>query len=261
MVQYNKIQFGPAEVKARLGSGQIQFQPIQTTMNTGKFSIHPTIRLDPGPAEFWLAKGQLLDKARLTPEISQGTLEYAIPVLAGVAQADGQFSVFLEGGKIPLEDVKKSQIAGQIQIHNATLSANPLIKELSSLMVKYPPNLTIASNSVVPFQVVNGRVYHRDLEIIFPDLKVKTSGSVGFDGSLALLAETPIPPKWIGSGRLSQTLAKQMLKLPIGGTLHQPRLDEAALRAASAQVARDLAGNILQQELENNLKKLFPLKK
>jgi hypothetical protein len=109
----------------------------------------------------------------------------------------------------------------------------------------------------VPFRVAEGRVYHRDLELVFPELTIRTSGSVGFDGSLALVAEMPVPPKWLGSGKVSTALAKQTIRLPIGGTLEHPKLDEQVLRTVSAQFLRDTASELIQQELNKQLDKLL----
>jgi translocation and assembly module TamB len=114
--------------------------------------------------------------------------------------------------------------------------------------------------------MVNGRVYHTGLELHFPELTIRLSGSVGLDGSLALTAEMPVPPKWLGSSKLAKSaLGNQTIRLPIGGTLSHPKIDEHALREASAKFARDAAENVIRQEMdgkvkkeaENGLRKLF----
>jgi hypothetical protein len=88
---------------------------------------------------------------------------------------------------------------------------------------------------------------------------------VGLDGSLSLVAEMPVPPKWLGSGKLAKAVGNQNIRLPISGTLSNPKLDQQALREASAKFARDAAENAIRQEMdgklkkeaENGLKKLF----
>jgi translocation and assembly module TamB len=75
----------------------------------------------------------------------------------------------------------------------------------------------------------------------------------------------PVPPKWLGSSKLARAVAGQTIRLPIGGTLSKPKLDRQALRAASAQFARQATENVIRQEIdgqlkkeaENGLKKLF----
>ena len=181
-----------------------------------------------------------------------------------MAQAEGELSLDLDSGRVPLTDPAHAELAGRILIHSAQVSPGPLARELSVLL-KGPATLTLAKDNVVPFRVVNGRVYHSGLELHFPELTVRTSGSVGMDGSLSLVAEMPVPPKWLGSSKLARAVAGQTIRLPVGGTLSRPRIDEKALRAASARFARDATEKVLQQELdgklkkeaENGLKKLF----
>lgn len=85
---------------------------------------------------------------------------------------------------------------------------------------------------------------------------MRLSGSVGLDGSLALTAEMPVPPKWLGSSKLAKSaLANQMIRLPIGGTLEHPKIDERALSEAAAKFAGNAAENLLGRELDGKVKK------
>jgi hypothetical protein len=255
-VQAYGCQVGPADVKARLADGWLRVPPIEATINQGRLRLEPSLHLGPGAAEAYVAKGKVIDHARLTPATCAGALGYALPALADVAEAEGEFSLELDGGRLPLADFTRAQASGRLIIHAAQVSPGPLVRELGVLL-KGPATLTLARDEVVPFQVVNGRVYHRDLELHFPELTVRTSGSVGLDGSLALVAEMPVPPKWLGSGKLAEAVGKQTVRLPIGGTLSRPKLDEQALRAASARFARDAAGEAIRHELDSKLKKVL----
>jgi hypothetical protein len=175
-------------------------------------------------------------------------------VLADVAQAEGELSLDLDTARMPLTHPTRAAMAGRIVIHSAQVGPGPLVRELSVLL-RSPATLTLVRENVVSFQVANGRVYHRDLELRFPELTVRTSGSVGLDGSLALVAEMPVPPKWLGSSKLAGALAGQTIRLPIGGTLSKPKIDERTLREASSRFARDAAENVMRQEIDDKLKK------
>ncbi len=198
-------------------------------------------------------KGKL-GRVRLTPAVCAGAVGYALPALADVAQADGEISLEVQSGQVPLSDPKRADVAGWLTIHSAQVSAGPLVRELSVLL-KGPATLTLAKDHVVPFRLVNGRVYHTGLELHFPELTIRTSGSVGLDGSLSLTAEMPVPPKWLGNSKLAHVATGQTIRLPIAGTLHKPKIDEQALRAASARFARDAAENVLRQQTNGELKK------
>jgi hypothetical protein len=97
--------------------------------------------------------------------------------------------------------------------------------------------------------MVDGRIYHRGLELVFPDFTLRTYGSVGLDESLAIMAELPVPPKWIGNNTLGQALQGQTIQLPIGGTLRSPKIDQQALAQANARFLGKAASGVLKQEL------------
>lgn len=248
-------QVGGAELRGQLTGGSVHVAPIEATLNQGRLHLEPSLRLDPLPLELTLAKGHAIDRARLTPAACASALGYAVPVLAGVAQADGEISLDLQSGRVPLTEPAKADTIGWLTIHSAQVSAGPLVQELSVLLAG-PATLTLAKDNIVPFRLLNGRVYHTGLELHFPELTIRTSGSVGLDGSLSLTAEMPVPPKWLGSSKLAKTaLGNQTIRLPIGGTLSHPKIDEKALRDASVKFVRDAAGNALGQETEGKLKK------
>ncbi len=258
-------QIGAAELHGQLANGSFRAAPIEATLNQGRLHLEPSLRLDPLPLEVTLPKGRAIEHAHLTPAACASALGYAVPVLANVAQADGEISLDLQSGHVPLMEPEKGDIVGWLTIHSAQVSAGPLVQELS-ILLKGPATLTLAKDNIVPFRMVNGRVYHTGLELHFPELTIRLSGSVGLDGSLALTAEMPVPPKWLGSSKLAKSaLGNQSIRLPIGGTLTHPKIDEHALREASAKFARDTAENVIRQEMdgkvkkeaENGLRKLF----
>ena len=69
-----------------------------------------------------------------------------------------------------------------------------MVRELA-VVLGYQSPAEIARDSVISFRMVDGRVYHRDLELVFPDITIRTYGSVGIgpsDRSLAIMAKTPL---------------------------------------------------------------------
>jgi hypothetical protein len=105
--------------------------------------------------------------------------------------------------------------------------------------------------------MVQGRIYHQNLELIFPDLTIRTHGSVGLDQTLAIMAEMPVPPRWIGNNPLGSALKDQIIRLPIGGTLKRPQLDRAAMEQAAAQFLQGAAENAIRGEIGRGLDRLF----
>jgi hypothetical protein len=250
------FQAGPAELRARLTGGWLRVNPIECTISGGRLRLEPALRVEPGPIELTTAPGTVIDHVRITPAICANGLKYIAPVLADVAEAEGEFSVALESARIPIGTPALAAVGGQLKVHSVRIGAGPLVRELSVLL-KDAPSTSLARESVVTFYVVNGQVYHRGLELVFPELTIRTSGSVGFDGSLTLLAEMPVPPKWLGSGKVSAAIAQQTIRIPISGTLEKPKLDQQTLRALNAQFVRDTTGDLLRQGADKKLQKLI----
>ena len=97
-------------------------------------------------------------------------------------------------------------------------------------MVHYP-------QQTVDFRIVNQRVYHERIEMKIGEMTVRTHGSVGLvDESLVLEAEVPIrtTPPLIGLGQ-PQT-QEQVVRIPIEGTLGNPKLDPRAVETLAAQL-------------------------
>ncbi len=183
-------------------------------------------------------------------------LQYIAPVLAGVTQAQGEFSMALDGCRVPLDHPDRGDLAGQFTVHSVEIGPGPLVRELATLLQR-PGIARLSKESVVPFRMVEGRVYHRDLELVFPEMTIRTHGSVGLDRTLAIMAEMPVPPKWIGNNPLGTAMKNQTIRLPIGGTLSEPRIDSKALAQASGEFLKAGARNLLFDGLNRGLDRLF----
>jgi hypothetical protein len=105
--------------------------------------------------------------------------------------------------------------------------------------------------------MVNGRVYHRDLTLNVRGVRIRTSGSVGLDQSLDLMAEIPILPEWAGRQSVLASLSGQTLKIPVRGRLGQPNLDDRALRQVARGAAESAAGRLIEQGLDRALEGIF----
>ncbi len=247
---------GPGNIRMTLGNGRLHLDLAETTINGGRLGLGGDLYFGAGEKELNLLPGLAIDRAQLTPAMCASALGYAIPVLAGATEIDGLVSLTLESGRIPLLEPAGTAIKGTITLHRAKIAAGPLVRELSGLL-RAPAPARIVKETQVPFVLAGGRVYHKNLELAFPDFTVRTSGSVGLDGTVALIAEMPIPPRWLGNSLAGSALSRQTLRLPIGGTIDNPRLDPNALRTANADFLRSAASGALSEGLDNSLKKLL----
>jgi hypothetical protein len=248
---------GPAEVEANLADGWLRLQPVSCTVNHGRLRLEPALRLAPGPAELRLGSRTRLNHAHLTPALCAGALRFGLPVLAGVAELDGQISADLHDGRFPLDDARRGELSATITVHAGRLGPGPLLRELA-VLTKGPPVAMLRNESTVTVRLADGRVFHEGLEIVFADLTVRTSGWVGLDGSLQLVAEFGVPPRWLAAVSPGRVPPGQTVRVPITGTLAKPRLDRQALEAAASRLLGDSARDVLRQQVEEHLRHLLP---
>lgn len=250
------FRVGPGNLEASLAGGLLNFRPLNLDVSEGKVQLAPQVQFAPGPAELIVQRGRVAEQVRINPAMCAAGLKYINPALAGVTSAEGRFSVELDHCRVPLEDPSGGQLQGRMIVHSVQVAPGPLIHELA-MALGYTSPAQIARESTIDFKLADRRVYHRGATLAFSDLTIRTSGSVGLDKSLALTAEMPIPPKWRGSNVLGAALKDQLIQLPIVGTLDRPKLDRAALEQASRQFLQNAAQNVIQDQLNRQMNRLF----
>ncbi|MFH1920911.1 MAG: hypothetical protein ABIP48_13660, partial [Planctomycetota bacterium] len=248
---------GPGELQARLAGGTLDIRPIELDVSEGRARLASQVRLAPEPMELYVEPGRVAERVRINPRMCASALQYVAPILAGVATAEGHFSIELDGCRIPLENPAQGELSGRMIIHSAQVGPGPLVRELAMLLGHASP-AQLSRESIISFRMVDGRIYHRDLEFVFPDLVVRTHGSVGLDQSLKIIAEMPIPPKWRGTDELvNSALRDQTIQVPINGTLSKPKIDQKALERLSRRFLEKAAQNVLEDGLNQGLQQLF----
>ena len=251
------FQIGPGQMKAVMADGVARIEPMDLTVSRGRMHIAPVVRMSPDPIELTLPAGPLMENVQIDPVMCSTLLKFVAPVLAGVTNAQGSFSIIMDSCRVPLADPKKSDLAGRFIIHSVQIGPGPLIREFAVLLGRESP-AKLKQESAVAFKMRNGRVEHKNLELIFPDLTIRTEGSVGLDQTISLVAEMPIPPKWLAGNPVAQkAFAGQVIRIPVKGTLSKPQLDQREMERLSRQFIQKAAGNLLENELNNQLERLL----
>lgn len=246
-----------AEAQATLAGGVLQLKPLDLQVNEGRLHLAPQVRLNATPVELYLPAGRVIDQVRVNPIMCANALQYVAPVLAGITNIEGRLSLELETCRVPLANPAQSELSGRIILHSAQVGPGPLIQEFALLLGKASP-AQLNRESALEFRIVDGRVYHRGLELAFPDLTIRTYGSVGLDQTLAMIAEMPIPPKWRDNRLLAAALKDKILRIPIGGTLQKPKLDRQVLDQISREFLHSAARNVIEDNLNRQFDRLFP---
>ena len=258
------FQVGPGSLDVTLEDNSLRIQSSELEVSEGRVWLDAQLRQlqsdSQSARELHIPPGRVAQQIRINPRMCDSALQYVAPVLAGVTSAEGRFSIELDGGRIPLGNFSAGELAGRMTVDSIQVGPGPLVRELA-VVLGYESPAKIARDSVISFRMVDGRVYHRDLELVFPDLTIRTYGSVGIgpaDRSLAIMAEMPIPPKLLRRHALLDTaLRNQTIRLPIGGTLDNPRIDSRELDRLIRQFVESAAEDLIQGELRKGLESLF----
>ncbi len=265
-IRAHGFDVGPSTLQLRIDRGVVTANPVEATFGGGKVRLDPTVNLASTETELSFAKGRIVEKARLTPEVCANALGYAVPAFANSTKADGLVSFDLDENRVPLGDPEKAAISGRLTLHTATVSPGPVVAQIATLLGVTPPTLNLATERVVPVRLDKGRVYHENFAIPLGHSEVKTSGSVGLDGTLALVLDLPLPQRAIESGlaknpKIRDLLLKQRVKVPLLGTLAKPQLDakafEVAVEAAVRSIAKDAAQSVADDLVKKGQDKLL----
>jgi hypothetical protein len=185
------------------------------------------------------ASGQV----QLNPAIGRGVLKFIVPIVAETGDAQGTFSIELDGYRIPLAEPARGELSGRLLVHSLEVAPGPLVREIAQLLTRIEP-VRLGQQSAIAFRMLGGRIYHQGIELRFSDATIRTYGSVGLDQSLALTVEMPIPAKWVAGMPVAASLGDQVLRVPISGTLDRPRVDPGEL----AKTSRQLLGHLLRED-------------
>lgn len=221
----------------RLKDAEVVWRTPEATQEWSVAGINLAVGLRPawstasGLPEILIERGKVLDHCQLSPGMCNDALKYVAPILSKVTRAEGEISIDLDDWRLPLGHPELGELGGRLSLHNVEVGPGPFVRKLAEAL-HVPPDVAMARESIVRFELVDGRIEHHDLEFDLPGVHVRTSGSVGFDRSLDLLAEVDLrlPEKLLAESQLARTLSEKTLKIPIVGTLAEPRLEAGFVR-------------------------------
>jgi hypothetical protein len=263
------LAVGPADVSMQLNQGICQFAPIDTTVTDGRLHLTPQIRLDRNPALLVLPAEKVIDRVKMTPEMCNRWLKFVTPFLADATQIDGQFSLNVAAGTLPLKSPTAGTLDGTLGVHQvrvrpgaSALQVLGLYEQIQSIITKKPagvPRDRVWMNmpeQAIPFKLTAGRVHHQNVTFIVGDGTIQSSGSVGIDETVDLMLLVPIRDDWASSDKLLSGLKGKSLRIPVRGTLSSPQIDSRIL----TELATQIGGTALEGALENKLDDLFKKK-
>ena len=215
---------------------------------------------------------RVIENVAITRQMCQGWLKFVAPLLADVTSVQGNLSLDIDRAEIYPTDSIRQTVAGKVMVQGANVGPGPLADQILGLVMQIrnlrrgagasdgggqPTSWLSLPEQNIPFAVERGRVTHKDMRIQAGDVLVTTSGSVGLDGSLELIAGIPILKEWVDKTPALQPLAGQMIQIPIRGTVQRPQLDSSGLVQLAQQLATSALAGAAQKQIDKGLNKLL----
>lgn len=264
------IQLGKADVPVTIDAGQLA-TAAEFAVSGGKLRWDVTSDLTANDLVILQKPMLVLENVEITPEMCQGWLKYVTPLLAEATSIDGKMSLRLDDARLTPADPRRQTVAGQLIMHNVTVGPGPLSNQVIGLVKQVDAirkkdfTQAVSSQTVwmnmpqqqIDFQMADGRVTHRNVNVKVGDANISTAGSVTIDGQLDMLATMPIPNDWIDKSPLLAGMRGQSLNFPVRGTISHPQMDTNGLQQFGRQAVESAATGLIQQQLSRGLGKLF----
>jgi hypothetical protein len=255
---------GQSQLSAKLDKGVMTIDPVEAVFGqTGKVRVEPTVRFLPTGHELTLAKGKVIDKAKLTPAACADALGYILPAFARSTETQGTISLDLDENRIPLSDPEKGTMKGRLTLHDVQVGPGPVVAEIAKLLGAQNTTFALSKEQVVPIKLENGWVHHENLTLSTKNFTMSTSGAVSVNGELNMVADLPLPENAIGpllknNPKIRDALKDKRVKVAVRGTIAKPQLDPRAFQAAIRELTQDVIKDAGKNALGGLLDKLAP---
>jgi translocation and assembly module TamB len=108
-------------------------------------------------------------------------------------------------------------------------------------------------------RLVDRRLWHEGLVMDAGQLTVKSSGSVGADGTLAMVVEVALRGDIAGQTPVVAQLLRTPLAIPLKGTVERPQFDARSIDVILGRIVENTAQAVLNDGLNRGLESLETL--
>ncbi|MFM7137646.1 MAG: hypothetical protein ACKO1M_11340 [Planctomycetota bacterium] len=257
------------DVAVRLVEGQLAFGPFELAAAGGRLRGAPWIALTPAPGELVVPPGRIVERVQLTGELCSRFASWISPLLGRSTEASGMVSIDTAGVRLPLADPLAGEAGAQVVFERFEVlpsgAMQPLVTLLGKLQAVVDPRFALADKPVLlrvrpePIRVrlAERRIWHDGLVMDSGALVVTSKGSVGADGSLAMLVEVAFRGDLVGQTPVVATLARTPIAIPLKGTLARPEFDAAAIDILIKRLLENTAQAVINDGIGRGLEAIF----
>jgi len=265
------MRLDAGETTLRLFEGQLALGPFDVGFGGGRLRGAPWVQLLPAPGELVVPQGRLVERMVLAGPLADRWMNWMFPVVGRSMRTQGMVSIDVAGARLPLSDPWAGDAAGEMVFENLEVTPGPLMAPLANLVAKLQavidPRFAFGDKAVllrvrpepVRVRLAAGRAWHDGLVMDMGQLVLRSAGSVGADGTLAMVVEIGFRGDLVaGAPRLAKLL-RTPLVIPLKGTSDRPQFDAGAIDGLIARIVDNTAEGILKDGFERGLEGLEEL--
>jgi len=248
---------GPADATFNLSKGvlKVSYAPI---LNGGKLRLVPAAVVGGKDVSLaFPAKTRLLENVTLTQGMVDTLLVNLNPLFQGSTVLGGTVTLELRNSRIDMGAVPAEGIAVDMDVtlKQLKLEMGPSLLELLS-MIKVKERVYEVDQLPIHVVVKDGRVLNDPVRMVIDKQPVIFSGWVAFDGTVKYLIEVPVTERLTGGGTAGKMLKGTVIKIPVSGTVHSPKLDARALQNMLGNMLKSAVGEHAVEKVGSFLEKL-----
>jgi len=241
------LKLTPNDVSVQV-AGAAAGAKLESPANGGQLDFQPTVDLRKDPYVLSFKENiDLLKDVQVTQGLIDGLLAAIHPLFKDAVVPDGLLGLKMKHFSWPLSEKERNRatFAGTLKLKGVRLNSTPFMADLLKMMGISERELSLADQDI-DFEAKDGRIALSPMTLEAEGYQLKMHGSIGFDSSLDFIARIPVTEKVVGRDAYP-FLQGTTIKVPIGGTTSEPRIDETAFQQAT--------GDLMQQALRKNLEK------
>jgi len=250
------LSAGPADISMRLSRGvaRMEYTPV---LNGGRLRLVPEARFSTrGVSLMFPPKTRLLENVAITQEMVDLLLAQINPLFMGSVVKRGTVTVDLKHFNYVPDATPEKQLTTEMDIvfNQLSMDMGPALREVLSL-VRVKNTRYAVERLPVTMTIKDGRVHLAPLRIVVDQQPIVVSGWTAFDGKIKYLIEVPVTERLAGKNA-GKLLRDRVIKIPVTGTVEEPRLDTSALKNAMTDILKNMFSEEAAEKVGNFLEKL-----
>jgi len=243
------LKAGPADASVKLSEGQmkIAYAPV---LNEGKMNLNPILTMERSNLTCTVPpKTRVLENVKLSQEMLDGFFVKLFPLFKGSVAQQGSLTLdatsfqYMTG--VPIEQGLNADV--MLQLDDVKVLFGETLRELLAKM-QSKSTLWEQKNVTLRARILNGRITLEPVTLVVDRHPITFSGWVDSKGAINYVIEILLTERLIGA-KSGKAIGK-VVKVPVTGTIHEPKIEMNALLQALAPAAAE----ILREEVQDHAK-------